>query len=97
MKNYIIFAMRNSLNSVVFQIQNLLTYNKGIVPHSYFSNAISLFRKNRGLYPHFINLTNFLMRNREKKVISISYILLLTSSVYNFFYFLSGISKTFLI
>jgi len=67
-ENNIIFAMRNSFNSIVLQIQNLLTNNKGTVSHSYSSNAISLFRNFRGLYPHFINLTNFLMRNRENKV-----------------------------
>lgn len=98
MKNYIIFAMRKLRNYIANFRHNLhLPYNKGIVPYSYLSNVLSGFRESKGTIPLFLIFNYFLMRKPENKVISIAYILLLTSSVYNFFYFLSGISKTFLI
>lgn len=98
MKNYIIFAMRQLRNFIANFIKKLRLYNnKGIAPYSYLSNVLSGCRKLTGTIPLFLIFNYFLMRQPENKVISIAYILLLTSSVYNFFYFLSGISKTFLI
>lgn len=68
MKKKIIFAMRQLSIYVVFHIQSLLFYNKGIVPLSLYCNVKGDCRISRGLYPLFINLTHFLMRQTENNV-----------------------------
>lgn len=60
--------MRHLFICIVFQLQSLFTYHKGIVPHSFFSNTESRCRNSRGLYPHFFNVNYFLMRHLEENL-----------------------------
>ena len=68
LKNNCIFAVSHLHKDIVFQIQSLFTYHKGIVPHSFFSNVKSGCCNLRGLYPHFINVNYFLMQHPENNL-----------------------------
>ena len=65
--NFYIFAMRILLANIVFHIQSLFTYHKGIVPHSFYSNVQSEVRTSRTI-PSFFKVNYFLMRTSENNL-----------------------------